>query len=255
MSERGWRVVATVLSYLFYGLGSLVLWYAVYPCTAWRVPPDRRQAYARNLCHKGFYLFIRFMELMGVWRYRVVGKERLGPAGRVVVANHPSFLDVVLLLALKDDTACVVKPGLLRVPLVGEAIRRCGHVVADSPEEMVETSRQILQQGASLVLFPQGTRTPPGTPIRFHRSAARIALEAETTLIPVFFDYHPALLGKDQHWYNVPSTRPQVQVNVAEEIQPNRVADEPLSLASRKLTRRLEALFKAWERGHGFSAR
>ncbi len=250
MLDRGWRLFAIMVNYLVYGLGSLSLWYLIYPCTAWRVAAGRREDYARLLSRRAFRFFIRFMALTGIWRYRIDGARRLAVPGRVIVANHPSFLDVVLLFALVENAVCIVKPGLARVPLVREPIRRCGHVVADQPEEVVGKSVRALRRGASLILFPQGTRTPEGVPVRFHRSAARIALEAGVPVVPVYFRYRPSLLGKGEQWYNVPPTRPQVQVSVGEEIVPRR-GSEPLSLASRRLTRRLESWFEAWERDSG----
>ncbi len=251
MLDRGWRLFAIMVNYLVYGLGSLLLWYVVYPCTAWRVPPERREVYARFLSRGAFRFFIRFTAFMGMWRYHIEGAERLEKPGRVIIANHPSFLDVVLLFALTENAVCIVKPVLARVPLVREPIRRCGHVVADEAEEVLHKSVRVIREGASLILFPQGTRTPAGLPIRFPRSAARIALEAGVPMVPVYFRYQPSLLGKGEQWYNVPSTRPQVQVLVGEEILPDNAGGEPLSLSSRKLTRRLEAWFEAWEYDHG----
>ncbi len=251
MLERGWRLIAIMVNYLVYGLGSLLLWYLVYPSTVWWVPEAKREDYARALSRAAFRFFIRFTAFMGMWRYRIEGARRLDIPGRVIVANHPSFLDVVLLFALARNAVCIVKPGLARVPLVREPIRRCGHVVAEQSEEVLEKSIRVLRRGASLILFPQGTRTPAGVPIRFHRSAARIALEAGIPLVPVYFRYQPSLLGKGEQWYNVPPSRPRVQVFVGEEIPVERRKDEPLSRASRRLTRLLEAWFESRERGSG----
>jgi len=194
--ERGWRAVATILSYLVWGVCSLLFCYLVYPATAWRIPGKQRQLHARALTRKGFRFFIDFMQWLGVWRYHVEGGKRLRQPGRVIIANHPSFLDVVLLLGLTDNAVCIVKPALLGVPLVSAPLRRCGHVIADSPETVLENSIRVLTQGASLILFPQGTRIRPGLPLRFHRSAARIALDAKAPLLPVYFRYRPLLLER-----------------------------------------------------------
>lgn len=252
MLEYGWRLIATALSYLVYGVGSGLLWYVIYPLTAWCFPSEARCDYARFLSQRAFGLLIWFMSLAGVWRYQVAGLERLKKPGRVIIANHPSFLDVVLLFAWADKAVCVVKPNLTAIPLVGKPIRCCGHVVTEDPEQLVGKGVGLLQGGASLILFPQGTRTDPTLPVRFHRSAARIALEAGVPLVPVYFQYRPLILGKGQQWYNVPPRRPQVRVLVGEEILPETTGfDQPLSLASRQLTRRLEGLFKDWERRYG----
>ncbi len=244
--ERTLRLVATALSYLVYGLASALLWWLVYPATAWRHPPTARPAYARRLSRRAFRFFVAWMRWTGVWDFHIEGAEHLQGQGRVIVANHPSFLDIVLLFAYVENAVCVVKPSLAKVPLVGRPIRCCGHIQADDSRTLLPAALAALREGANLILFPQGTRTPPGSPWRFQRSAARIALEAGAPVVPVFFRYRPLLLGKGQRWYHVPSRRPQVTVEVRPPLDPV-TEDLPLPRAARLLTRRLESLYAVWE--------
>lgn len=252
--QRAWRLLATALGYLVYGLGALLLWYGVYPLSCLWVAPARRPEYARYLSHLAFRWFVEFLAAVGVWCYRIEGEENLKAAGRIIAANHPSFLDIVLLLARLENAVCIVKPGLAALPLVERPIRCCGHLPAVDAQTLVAEAVKVLRSGACLVLFPQGTRTPPGGGIRFQRSVARIALEADAPVVPVYFEYRPLLLGKHQRWYHVPERRPQVQVTAGAEIRPREVAGElPLPRASRRLIRHLEAHFQAWAEHRGES--
>ncbi|BCX80826.1 hypothetical protein MIT9_P0402 [Methylomarinovum caldicuralii] len=246
--ERGLRFAATVLSYLVYGLGALLVWWLIYPATAWRHPPAARPAYARRLSRRAFRFFVEWMRRTGVWDFHLEGAQRLRGRGRVIVANHPSFLDIVLLFAFVEDAVCVVKPSLARVPLVGRPIRCCGHILADDSQTLLPAALAALRQGANLILFPQGTRTPPEAAWRFQRSAARIALETGAPIVPVYLRYRPLLLGKGQSWHQVPEYRPAVTVTVGAEIDPGKVMDAglPLSVAARRLTRHLERLYSDW---------
>lgn len=252
IAERAWRLFATALSYGVYGLGALILWYGVYPLTCRCVAEAKREEYARFLSYLAFRFFTVFLTAMGVWRCQIEGAEKLKCPGRIIVANHPSFLDVVLLFAQMQNAVCVVKPGLVSLPLVGRPIRCCGHLPAADPQALVVEAVRTLKTGACLILFPQGTRTPPGSEIKFQRSTARIALEAGVPVVPVYLHYHPLLLGKHQRWYRIPKHRPQVKVIAGEEIQPQEVVKGlPISLASRQFSRYLEAYFKVLERRHG----
>ncbi len=249
---RAWRLIATALSYLVYGLGSLFLWYGIYPLTCWRVAGPKRAEYARYLSHLAFRFFTAFLAVVGVWRYRVEGAEKLQRPGRIIVANHPSFLDIVLLFAQVENAVCIVKPSLVSLPLVGRPIRCCGHLPAADPQVLVAEAVRILQTGACLILFPQGTRTPPGSEMRFQRGVARIALEADAPVVPVYFHYRPLLLGKQQRWYHVPKVTPRVGVTAGEELRPAEVAAGlPIAIASRRFSQQLEAHFKAWEKRYG----
>ncbi len=250
---RAWRLLATALSYLVYGVGALLLWYGVYPLSCWWVAQAKRAEHARYLSHLAFRFFSAFLVAVGVWRYRIEGEENLRRPGRIIVANHPSFLDIVLLLARVENAVCIVKPSLVSLPLVGRPIRCCGHLPAVDAPTLVAEAVRVLQTGACLILFPQGTRTPPGSEIRFQRSAARIALEADSPVVPVYFAYRPLLLGKYQRWYHVPKLRPLVEVTVGEEMRPHEIAGGlPISMASRRLSRHIEAHFNALEKRHGF---
>ncbi len=249
------RLGVTVTSYGVYGLGSFLLWYVIYPLTSLWMPPENRPAHARHLSFLAFNFFVRFLEFIGYWRYRVIGADQLRQPGGVIVANHPSFLDIVLLFSLVDNAVCVVKPSLAKVPLVSAPIRHCRHIAAETPQQLIADAVAALQSGASLILFPQGTRTPPDLPISFQRSAARIALEAEAPLIPVFFHYQPLLLSKGQWWYNLPDKTPEVLAVVDEALNPECVSSLRLSIASRRLTLMMEARLSDLEKCHGFSGK
>lgn len=249
------RYWVTVMSYAVYGLGSLLLWYGVYPLTSRFVDRSQRPAHARYLSYRAFGVFVRFLKVAGYWRYRIYGQLPVEPAGILIIANHPSFLDIVMLFSLVKNAVCVVKPSLAKVPLVGVPIRRCRHILAGTPEQVVAESVAALRNGANLILFPQGTRTPPELPLKFQRSAARIALEAEAPVIPVHFRYRPLLLGKGQGWYNVPAVIPRVSVVVGDRLlaEECKTPDLPLSIASRRLNRAMEGSVSDLETRHGSS--
>ncbi|HHJ40458.1 MAG: hypothetical protein AXA67_08335 [Methylothermaceae bacteria B42] len=251
------RFGVTVISYSVYGLGSFLLWYGIYPLTSWWIKPSERPAHARHLSYLAFNFFVRFLNFIGYWRYQVIGADKLRKPGRVIVANHPSFLDIVLLFSLVDNAVCVVKPSLARVPLVSAPIRRCRHITAETPQRLIADAVIALRNGASLILFPQGTRTPPDLPVHFQRSAARIALEAKVPIVPVFFCYQPLLLGKGQWWYNLPDKTPTVLAVVGEELNPKRLIDPALqlSIASRRLTQMLESRLSELDKRYGFSGK
>jgi 1-acyl-sn-glycerol-3-phosphate acyltransferase len=82
-------------------------------------------------------------------------------SGIIIAANHPSMLDAVMLVARLPKSACVMKASLLRNPLLGPGARLARYIRNDSPRTMVARAVADLQQGGQLVLFPEGTRSPP----------------------------------------------------------------------------------------------
>ena len=95
-----WRIFATGVSFSLFGLGGLVLGVFVFPVTL-LLPggPALRRARMRGLVQRALRLFVRFISGMGVISYEFRGWERLGRPGQLIIANHPTLVDVVLIVA------------------------------------------------------------------------------------------------------------------------------------------------------------
>ncbi len=117
------------------------------------------------------------MRFTGVLTYSVKDIERLGQPGQMVIANHPSLIDVVVLISCIRDANCVVKESLWQNPFMRGPIRTAGYISNDGSIDMLETAAQVLQDGQTLIIFPEGGRVQRrGQPPDFHRGAAAIAL-------------------------------------------------------------------------------
>jgi 1-acyl-sn-glycerol-3-phosphate acyltransferase len=123
---------------------------------------------------------------------RVLHSERLEP-GRsfVVVANHESFCDILVLLAnLPMQVRFLAKRSVFRVPVLGWSIAAAGFIPVDREDrsrgtETVEAALRRLSGGRSLVIFPEETRTSTGDLLPFKRGAAHLALRSGLPILPV----------------------------------------------------------------------
>ncbi len=123
---------------------------------------------------------------------RVEGLEKLQPgASYVLIANHESYMDIPALLALVPlQIRFFAKHGLFHIPLLGGHLRRAGHlpVVRDNPRASLKSlsqgARLVRERGISVVLFPEGGRSPDG--LRdFKEGAAYLAIKAGVPAVPV----------------------------------------------------------------------
>jgi 1-acyl-sn-glycerol-3-phosphate acyltransferase len=109
----------------------------------------------------------------------------------VVVANHESYADVLVLLAtLPLQVRFLAKRSIFRIPILGWSIRAAGFVPVDRGDSArslatVETALQRLRSGRSLVVFPEETRTSTGDLSPFKKGAALLALKAGLPLLPI----------------------------------------------------------------------
>ena len=127
-----------------------------------------------------FRAFMETMRVLGILTYRVEGAERLREPGRLIVANHPTLIDVVLLVSQMPEVDCIVKRGLWRNPFLRWPVSWAGYLPTAAGEELIEECSATLRRGHSLLVFPEGTRTVPGKPLRMQRGAAHIALAADS---------------------------------------------------------------------------
>ncbi len=232
-----WRLIATAASFVLFGLGGLCLRLLVFPLLAWL--PGDAQAHrlrARRTVGRLFWFFIRFMARTGVLTYQIDGAEKLGRPGQMIIANHPSLIDVVFLIGLVRDANCVVKQSLWENPFTRGPLRSTQYISNDGSMDMLDAASDALQDGQSLIVFPEGTRTRPGQPPAFHRGAAAIALRGAKILTPVTIKVSPTTLTKAEPWYRIPQRRVHFSFHVGADIDPQAFAAlGPAPQASRRL--------------------
>jgi 1-acyl-sn-glycerol-3-phosphate acyltransferase len=126
-----------------------------------------------------------------LWRVRVTGRENLPWRGAaVIVANHLSLADVIVLYGLFRPFKWVSKASVFRVPFLGWNMWLNGYVAlvrgnADSVRRMLARCRDLLDLGCPVLLFPEGTRSASGELQPFKDGAFRLALDARVPVIPV----------------------------------------------------------------------
>lgn len=135
---------------------------------------------------------------------------------QIIIANHPSLLDVVLLLANIARINCVVKASLSKNIFLLGAIKASGYILNTANEELLQKSIDALKSGESLLIFPEGTRTKDK--ISFHKAASYIAIHGAKSLSVIFIKMHPKSLQKDSKWYNTPAQTLHYEISLENQI-------------------------------------
>ncbi|RUL72973.1 1-acyl-sn-glycerol-3-phosphate acyltransferase [Dyella choica] len=248
-----WRLCATGASFVLFGLGGLVLRLIILPLLG-LLPGDAatRRRRVRHAISKAFYLHVQFMYRSAVLEYEFQGMERLGRPGQMIIANHPSLIDVVFLIAHIRDANCIVKQSLWRNPFTRGPVRMAQYISNNGSPDMLEQAADALREGQTLIVFPEGTRTTPSRAPVFHRGAAAIALRGARVITPVFITVRPTTLTKAEPWYRIPERRVRVTLRVGDDIAPEGFnASAPLPIASRRLNEHLQEVYRtALQPGH-----
>ncbi|WP_339486973.1 lysophospholipid acyltransferase family protein [Pseudomonas sp. EL_65y_Pfl2_R95] len=240
-----WRLLATALCFGLFGVGGVLLRAVVFPLLS-LVPGDTsaRRTRARKTISISFHWFVQLMYRSGVLTYSIEGADRLGKPGQMIIANHPSLIDVVVLISLIRDANCVVKQNLWDNPCMRGPIRAAEYISNSGSMEMLDEAAEALHNGQCLIVFPEGTRTVPGQPPNFHRGAAAIAIRGAQLITPVTISVSPSTLTKAEPWYSIPARRFHFQLRVGPDINPEQFkASAPTPIASRKLNDYLHHYF------------
>jgi 1-acyl-sn-glycerol-3-phosphate acyltransferase len=148
---------------------------------------DRRGHFAHGCARVWSWLILA---TTGV-RVKIAGLDRLAP-GRTYVfaANHQSIYDIpVIFASLPYQLRIIAKDSLGRFPILGWHLNRTGHLLVDrrkaDPRGVFEWASALPSKGASLIVFPEGTRSPDGLVGRFKGGSLYPAVQAGLPIVPI----------------------------------------------------------------------
>jgi 1-acyl-sn-glycerol-3-phosphate acyltransferase len=247
--EYAYRVVATGWCFAVFGVMSLVAGITLFPllCLTTR-DADVARRRAQGLTHRWFRVFWRMMAATRAISYEAHGLERLRTPGQLVVANHPSLIDVVFMISAMPEVDCIIKRGIFENPFMKWPAIWSGYISQSSPEQLIRDCAASLGKGHSVLVFPEGTRSVPGQPLHMAHGAARMAIEAGCQVLPVTIRVTPPHLFKHEPWYRAPARRPHYVFTVGEPYPAAQFLQEAggvPSVAARRLTRHWERHFAA----------
>jgi 1-acyl-sn-glycerol-3-phosphate acyltransferase len=240
-----WRVAATGFSFGVFGMGGLVLRLLVFPALNLLVRQrERRVAWSRTVIRLAFRAYVELMRVVGVLRYEIRGLERLERGGLLILANHPTLIDTVFLMAFVKNADCIVKGELWNNPFTRGPVRAAGYINNAGGADLIDDCIASLRRGNNLIVFPEGTRTPGDGVISMKRGAANIAVRGARDMTPVLIRCEPATLGKGEKWWRVPPRRVRFEIEVQEDLAIGQFAGGASDvMAARQLTDFLQVYF------------
>jgi len=154
----------------------------------------------------GFRHFLGWMWLSGIARCDLTALDALRGEGRlVIVPNHPSLLDVVLVLSRLPRVTCIMKAELLDSPFLGGGARLARYIRNDTPLTLIRSAAAEIRAGRQLLIFPEGTRTVDRPLNAFKGGFAAIAKAAGAPVQTVFIETNSPFLGKGWPLFRKPA--------------------------------------------------
>jgi 1-acyl-sn-glycerol-3-phosphate acyltransferase len=125
------------------------------------------------------------------WKITVEGREKIDPSREyVMVANHQSGVDILVLFKLHRHFKWVAKKSLFAIPFIGWNMGLSGYIPIErsrgrSQLNMIDKAASSIRAGNSVIMFPEGTRSPDGSLQAYKAGAFRLALETRSPILPV----------------------------------------------------------------------
>lgn len=141
------------------------------------------------------------LRVLGGIRSEFVGLENLPQGPALIACKHQSIWETFVFYLILSDPQYVLKQELEELPVWGFYAMKAGHISVDRSagakalRGMAEETKKRLEAGRQVIIFPEGTRTPPGVTLRYHPGVAALygALPEGVPAVPV-------ALNSGVHW-------------------------------------------------------
>ncbi|MGH0035901.1 MAG: lysophospholipid acyltransferase family protein [Myxococcota bacterium] len=247
-AERVARVAGTAFMFATFGVGAVLIANVMLPILArLRRAEVAPELAAQRWLQRAFAAFVRLGEVLRLWEVHTRGIEKLLTPGALVVANHPTLMDVVFLLSFMPQGHCVVKKEAWRNPALRWIVSTAGYIPNDDGEQVVDACVERLRAGESLVLFPEGSRSPRRGLRAFKRGAAHVALRSQCPILPVLIACEPPALKKGQPIWRMPGSKLHFSFEVGDPIYAKDLVEDsdPPGLAARRVNAWLRSYYES----------
>ena len=243
---RVYRSIGQVALFTVFGLYGALMSVLIAPAYSLVVRDAARRAHSlRRVMFYTMRAYVGSMRMLRLIDLEVTALDRAPPPGSLLVANHPSLIDALILLGHVKDAVVVAKRSLQVNPFTWGGIRGANYIVNADPQALIEGCRARIVAGETLVLFPECTRTADDGVIRLQRGAAHVAVRSGCPVIPVTIEFSEPLLTKKSRWWLAPRVRPRVRVTAHAAIDPGQFLQggHSVSRAARALTEHLREFY------------
>lgn len=202
------------------------------------ISPLRRARIVQGIVRRAFASIHGWMCVMGVVHYRAASLGPLLPAGpHVIVANHPTLTDTTAIMGSVPQVCAVVRSDLYSRPLLGALFRAARYLDAggksvQAAAHWMDEARLRLREGFSLLVFPEGTRSPRHGHRAFGRVAFELSCQSQVPVLALLIREEPRWLGKGGRFFPLPRATAYKKIEVLGVFRPESFASDSRSLRS-----------------------
>lgn len=202
--NRLFRIIKAGFCFSTFGIGALSIFLLIFPVIKIFGSDKNKSKLLRKTIHLSWKAFVSIMSSLELISVSIKNLEKLEKStGQIIVANHPSLIDIVILISYIPNADCIVKSQLSKNFFMRGIVNSIYIINSANIGELLEACKKSLQAGNNLIIFPEGTRTVPDKKSKILRGAAQIAIYSQSNILPIKINCYPFALLKGQKWYQV----------------------------------------------------
>ncbi|WP_320053235.1 MMPL family transporter [uncultured Acetobacteroides sp.] len=193
-------IARSLFAYVFFLFGCLML--QLQMMISWIIPAStkRKKYWFHVSVSLATRAVVNVMFMVRKVRINKHGEDFKTPA--VIVANHQSFIDILVLLGLNPKTVMVTNGWVWNSPFFGRIVRYADfYHTANGYEALADSLKEKIADGYSVVVFPEGTRSVDGSIKRFHKGAFYLAETLKLDLLPIVLYGNGMVISKKQPFF------------------------------------------------------
>ena len=207
------RSAMVFISFFVFGCGAILLNFFVFPFI------KNNKFLCSDIIHNAWKFFVNFMITLGLFKLKIKKLSKI--ENKIIVATHPSFIDIVILIALIPRSTCFVKN---EVDL----------------EELKSESKKMLDLGFNVIIFPSGIRHRKNEFPKIKKGASLIALNANKNIVPIRFFSNNDFMFINQPFYEVGEKRVTFEIEQMPEINVQDFISASEIVSKKKITQQIE---------------
>lgn len=225
-------------------LASFYIWLAL--CLIFALPflwlPRKNAVCVAHIINEGMlFLLARAVHI----RYEFRGLENLGSTPVIIASKHQSVWETAMWPSFSPHIAVVLKKELLRIPIFGTLICKLGHITVDRKGgqraivHMINKAKNVIEDGRSILIFPEGTRSIPGAPASYQRGIGALYRKLGVPVVPAALN--SGVFWSRNSFLKYPGT---IIMEFLPPIQPGLSNDEFMTELEEKIEKASEKLIK-----------
>lgn len=226
------RSILAVFCFFIFGIGAVILNFLLFPFI------KNNKELCSDIIHYTWKFFVNLMMWLKLFRLDI---KKLGKIkNKVIGSTHPSFIDIVILIALIPRSTCFVKKELAHNPILKNLVTSIFITNEVELEELKSESKKMLDRGFNVIIFPSGIRHRRDEFPKIRKGASLVALNAGKNIVPVRMFSDRDFLFINQPFYAVSDRCVNFEIEQMREINIADFIGESEIITKQRLTNKIE---------------